>query len=213
MLVKQERCERSYPVKIYSLCLPFWEIGVLNTPPEVITPPTVVLYHIKGSELPTQAPARARAAKCQRDICYWGVATFETDRLMWSLRSGSNTLLSSRVGCVLPLSFFYSDASADGVEERSLVRSPQAERDNESCFFVRAAGVHRFKRRISSPEKCHGKITFSTGKVSIDRKYILRRLRDKRHRRAGRPRARPHPRLQPVANYDVTSWRPERGVR
>ncbi|GBP20181.1 hypothetical protein EVAR_82054_1 [Eumeta japonica] len=28
---------------------------------------------------------------------------------------------SSRVGCVRPLSLFYSDASADGVEERSLV--------------------------------------------------------------------------------------------
>ncbi|GBP74506.1 hypothetical protein EVAR_61993_1 [Eumeta japonica] len=29
----------------------------------------------------------------------------------------------------------------------SLARSAQAERDNESCFFVRAAGVHRFIRR------------------------------------------------------------------
>ncbi|GBP47157.1 hypothetical protein EVAR_38267_1 [Eumeta japonica] len=28
---------------------------------------------------------------------------------------------SSHVGCVRPLTFFYSDASADGVEERSLV--------------------------------------------------------------------------------------------
>ncbi|GBP18620.1 hypothetical protein EVAR_14390_1 [Eumeta japonica] len=28
----------------------------------------------------------------------------------------------------------------------SLARSAQAERDNESCFFVRAAGVHRFRR-------------------------------------------------------------------
>ncbi|GBP14283.1 hypothetical protein EVAR_7702_1 [Eumeta japonica] len=29
----------------------------------------------------------------------------------------------------------------------SLARSAQAERDNELCFFVRAAGVHRFIRR------------------------------------------------------------------
>ncbi|GBP51651.1 hypothetical protein EVAR_96247_1 [Eumeta japonica] len=29
----------------------------------------------------------------------------------------------------------------------SLARSAQAERDNESCFFVRAAGVDRFIRR------------------------------------------------------------------
>ncbi|GBP52330.1 hypothetical protein EVAR_38476_1 [Eumeta japonica] len=28
----------------------------------------------------------------------------------------------------------------------SLARSAQAERDNESCFFMRAAGVHRFIR-------------------------------------------------------------------
>ncbi|GBP03739.1 hypothetical protein EVAR_69338_1 [Eumeta japonica] len=32
----------------------------------------------------------------------------------------------------------------------SLARSAQAERDNESCFFVRAAGVHRFIRRYTS---------------------------------------------------------------
>ncbi|GBP66731.1 hypothetical protein EVAR_50110_1 [Eumeta japonica] len=53
--------------------------------------------------------------------------------------------------CVRPLSLFYSDASADVVEERSLsalslARSAQAERDNESCFFVRTAGIHRFIR-------------------------------------------------------------------
>ncbi|GBP61231.1 hypothetical protein EVAR_45250_1 [Eumeta japonica] len=45
----------------------------------------------------------------------------------------------SRVGCVQPLSLFDSNASADGVEERSLARSAQAERDSESCFFVPAA--------------------------------------------------------------------------
>ncbi|GBP67879.1 hypothetical protein EVAR_38347_1 [Eumeta japonica] len=32
----------------------------------------------------------------------------------------------------------------------SLARSAQAERDNESYFFVRAAGVHRFKRRSAA---------------------------------------------------------------
>ncbi|GBP44790.1 hypothetical protein EVAR_86605_1 [Eumeta japonica] len=31
----------------------------------------------------------------------------------------------------------------------SLARSAQAERDNESCFFVRAASVHRFIRRVA----------------------------------------------------------------
>ncbi|GBP89905.1 hypothetical protein EVAR_66180_1 [Eumeta japonica] len=29
----------------------------------------------------------------------------------------------------------------------SIARSTQAEHDNESCFFMRAAGVHRFIRR------------------------------------------------------------------
>ncbi|GBP84734.1 hypothetical protein EVAR_64629_1 [Eumeta japonica] len=29
----------------------------------------------------------------------------------------------------------------------SLARSAQVERNNESCFFVRAAGVHRFIKR------------------------------------------------------------------
>ncbi|GBP41523.1 hypothetical protein EVAR_20328_1 [Eumeta japonica] len=70
--------------------------------------------------------------------------------------------------CVRPLSLFYSDAStvmsiggslwllasvgcigrSSGREivrsALSLARSAQAERDNESYFFVRAAGVHRF---------------------------------------------------------------------
>ncbi|GBP39414.1 Cleavage and polyadenylation specificity factor subunit 1 [Eumeta japonica] len=55
-------------------------------------------------------------------------------------------------GGVRPLSLFYSDASVDAVEERSLVprsrshATAQEERDNESCFFVHAAGVHRFIR-------------------------------------------------------------------
>ncbi|GBP90189.1 hypothetical protein EVAR_64171_1 [Eumeta japonica] len=34
---------------------------------------------------------------------------------------GIHSSFTSRVGCVRPLSLFYSDASADGVEERSLV--------------------------------------------------------------------------------------------
>ncbi|GBP75246.1 hypothetical protein EVAR_45445_1 [Eumeta japonica] len=32
----------------------------------------------------------------------------------------------------------------------SLARSAQAERDNDSCFFVRAAGVHRFRANAGS---------------------------------------------------------------
>ncbi|GBO99839.1 hypothetical protein EVAR_74236_1 [Eumeta japonica] len=74
-----------------------------------------------------------------------------------------------QTGCVRPLSLFSSDASANEVREReidasqaerlgrscfsiarsalSLVHSAQAERDNESCFFMRAANVHRFIRR------------------------------------------------------------------
>ncbi|GBP81981.1 hypothetical protein EVAR_65587_1 [Eumeta japonica] len=64
---------------------------------------------------------------------------------------------SSRGDSVRPLSLFNSGASADEVEEiarsaLSLARSAQAERDNESCFFVRAAGVHRFIRRTRVPK-------------------------------------------------------------
>ncbi|GBP33829.1 hypothetical protein EVAR_25431_1 [Eumeta japonica] len=75
--------------------------------------------------------------------------------------------------CVRPLSLFHSDASADGVEDRSasqaerlgrsylsiarsalsLARSAQAERDNESRFFVRPACVHRFIRRYHIKKK------------------------------------------------------------
>ncbi|GBP53369.1 hypothetical protein EVAR_41206_1 [Eumeta japonica] len=35
----------------------------------------------------------------------------------------------------------------------SLACSAQAERDNESCFFVRAAGVHRFRKRYHLKKK------------------------------------------------------------
>ncbi|GBP87889.1 Beta-1,3-galactosyltransferase 5 [Eumeta japonica] len=57
------------------------------------------------------------------------------------------------IGCVRPLSLFYSDASVDGVEEiarsaLSLARSAQAERDNESCFFRRP--VWRARRAASA---------------------------------------------------------------
>ncbi|GBP25883.1 hypothetical protein EVAR_81765_1 [Eumeta japonica] len=53
--------------------------------------------------------------------------------------------------CVRPLSLFYSDIGRWSGKEiarstLSLARSAQAERDNESCFFVRAASVHRFIR-------------------------------------------------------------------
>ncbi|GBP00306.1 hypothetical protein EVAR_899_1 [Eumeta japonica] len=51
-----------------------------------------------------------------------------------------------------PLSLFYSDIGRRSRREiarsaLSLAHSAQSERDNESCFFVRAAGVHRFIRR------------------------------------------------------------------
>ncbi|GBP18364.1 hypothetical protein EVAR_14757_1 [Eumeta japonica] len=46
----------------------------------------------------------------------------------------------------------------------SLARSAQAERDNESCFFVRAADVHRFIRRY------HVKITVRLCSVSTQTK-------------------------------------------
>ncbi|GBO99660.1 hypothetical protein EVAR_772_1 [Eumeta japonica] len=81
----------------------------------------------------------------------------------------------SKYTCVRPLSLFYLDASADRVEEKyrcvtspilrpivplnrllralARARSAQAERDNESCFFVRAASVHRFIRRQSRQKK------------------------------------------------------------
>ncbi|GBP18285.1 hypothetical protein EVAR_9129_1 [Eumeta japonica] len=53
----------------------------------------------------------------------------------------------------------------------SLARSAQAERDNESCFIVRAAGVHRFisrhhvktiniKHTIFSNMLCGGRLTY-----------------------------------------------------
>ncbi|GBP61092.1 hypothetical protein EVAR_89758_1 [Eumeta japonica] len=53
--------------------------------------------------------------------------------------------------CVRPLSLFYSDASADGVEERSLsfARSAQAERDIELCFFVHEAGRSSIYKTLS----------------------------------------------------------------
>ncbi|GBP78426.1 hypothetical protein EVAR_63377_1 [Eumeta japonica] len=38
----------------------------------------------------------------------------------------------------------------------SLARSDQAERDNESCFFVHAAGVHRFIRRYHVKTEVRG---------------------------------------------------------
>ncbi|GBP52728.1 Oocyte zinc finger protein XlCOF7.1 [Eumeta japonica] len=53
-------------------------------------------------------------------------------------------------GCVRPLSLLYSDTSADGVEERSLVRSAEAERDNESCFFVVRSELEKFKDHLPS---------------------------------------------------------------
>ncbi|GBP78434.1 hypothetical protein EVAR_63385_1 [Eumeta japonica] len=60
---------------------------------------------------------------------------------------------SSRVGCVRPLSPLPLGRIGrwSGREiarsALSLARSAQAERDNESCFFVHVAGIHRFIRR------------------------------------------------------------------
>ncbi|GBP61775.1 hypothetical protein EVAR_96019_1 [Eumeta japonica] len=71
----------------------------------------------------------------------------------------SQEILSRRLGvvtgCVRPLSLFYSDVSADGVEERSLVprslaRSAQAERDNESCFFTENAIFSQYRREVTA---------------------------------------------------------------
>ncbi|GBP37231.1 hypothetical protein EVAR_35664_1 [Eumeta japonica] len=64
---------------------------------------------------------------------------------------GRVSRVCKHVGCVRPLSLSYSDASADEVEERSLVplsRSAQAERDNESCFYNR----HSYGDQCRDPE-------------------------------------------------------------
>ncbi|GBP79801.1 hypothetical protein EVAR_56857_1 [Eumeta japonica] len=47
----------------------------------------------------------------------------------------------SRVGCVRPLSLFFSDASADGVEERYLSLAPQAERLGRSCLSIACSAL------------------------------------------------------------------------
>ncbi|GBP00397.1 hypothetical protein EVAR_956_1 [Eumeta japonica] len=43
----------------------------------------------------------------------------------------------------------------------SLAHPAQAERDNESCFFVRAAGVHRFIRRGLTVLEWKGRVPFT----------------------------------------------------
>ncbi|GBP70703.1 hypothetical protein EVAR_56205_1 [Eumeta japonica] len=72
----------------------------------------------------------------------------------------------------------------------SLARSAQAERDNESCFFVRAAGVHRFIRRYhvknyqSSPDtrmsfrwrsSFSEQLRYFAARACITRKNVCRR--------------------------------------
>ncbi|GBP04083.1 hypothetical protein EVAR_74824_1 [Eumeta japonica] len=97
--------------------------------------------------------------KAHRDLRRSGhmavpVVTFD-HVYMYEYRSLCNPfpICDQRNGCVRPLSLFYSDASADGVEERSYVprsRSHARLRRNATmshAFFVRAAGVHRFIRR------------------------------------------------------------------
>ncbi|GBP40143.1 hypothetical protein EVAR_20284_1 [Eumeta japonica] len=59
----------------------------------------------------------------------------------------------------------------------SLTHSAQAERDNESCFFVRAAGVHRLIRRY------HVKKCTDISENGISLSLTSMRKRDKvRHR-------------------------------
>ncbi|GBP75364.1 hypothetical protein EVAR_61589_1 [Eumeta japonica] len=53
----------------------------------------------------------------------------------------------------------------------SIARSAQAERDNESCFFVHAVGVHRFIRRY------HVKKTEQTSKCLSESFPFLSRYR------------------------------------
>ncbi|GBP64183.1 hypothetical protein EVAR_35572_1 [Eumeta japonica] len=60
-------------------------------------------------------PARGPLSYYATELTMEGAALLKGQELR------DNTGYCSRVGCVRPLSLFYSDASADGVEERSLV--------------------------------------------------------------------------------------------
>ncbi|GBP62397.1 hypothetical protein EVAR_3099_1 [Eumeta japonica] len=101
--------------------------------------------------------------ECSQELCVdrclerGAAGSGRSDDNLDSLRKRFDTYLKDTMpiidhyqGCVRPLSLFYSDASADRVEEKSLVprslaHSAQTERD-ESCFFERATGVHLFIR-------------------------------------------------------------------
>ncbi|GBP56421.1 hypothetical protein EVAR_90092_1 [Eumeta japonica] len=100
---------------------------------------------------------------------------------------GCQVMLGLKMGCVRPLSLFYSDASADGVEERSLVpRSRSHARLWRShAFFVRSAGVHRFIRRYhvkSHMEKLIYSIFLK--RIQFDRKWTVISRREHKKRLA-----------------------------
>ncbi|GBP86779.1 hypothetical protein EVAR_59225_1, partial [Eumeta japonica] len=73
----------------------------------------------------TKVKTLGRAPRRQINLCKYALINLYVEK--------------ETVGCVRPLSLFYSDASADGVKRdssfRALARSAQAERDNESYFF------------------------------------------------------------------------------
>ncbi|GBP11276.1 hypothetical protein EVAR_92818_1 [Eumeta japonica] len=84
-------------------------------------------------------------------------------------------LNSSHVGRVRPLSLLLGRIGRWSAREiarsaLSLARSAQAERDNESCFFVHAAGVHRLKDVITSKvlKEDHYKMTLIPGHAILN---------------------------------------------
>ncbi|GBP69509.1 hypothetical protein EVAR_88409_1 [Eumeta japonica] len=107
------------------------------------------------------------------------------------------------LGCVPPLSLLYMDASADGVEEMarsalSLTRSALAERDNESCFFVRATGVHRFITRY------HVENRAARALATISVQYSNARGREKERYTKGDESAT-NPKAYPLADSALTA--------
>ncbi|GBP96073.1 hypothetical protein EVAR_66104_1 [Eumeta japonica] len=97
------------------------------------------------------------ATNCCLRSCYtrYGVAGDGGGRRMTG-GAPRNGARHSRVGCVRPLSLFYSDASADGVEERSLVprsRSHARLRRNASMSHAFSCVQPAF---IESPGLGHG---------------------------------------------------------
>ncbi|GBP11263.1 hypothetical protein EVAR_92808_1 [Eumeta japonica] len=77
----------------------------------------------------------------------------------------------SRVGRVRPLSLLLGRIGRWSGKEiahpaLSLARSAQAERDNESCFFVRAADVHQFRQREGTFEGIPFSLQFSMSRLA-----------------------------------------------